>query len=142
MLKETVQQLDREIQKKRHTEMSEKQDAIVGLLASLNESINGLKPAIEESSNPMSYYQSGITTGQILKYGAGNLHGLVISGVINNSVITLYDNISASGTIIWSSGAIGSQTQPFDLEFHNLPFSTGLTLVISGANSNVLVAYE
>jgi len=96
----------------------------------------------ELSSQPTSKFQSGITAGVVLKYGAGNLHGLTISNVTNTSVITLYDNTASSGTIIWSSGSMGAQTQPFDLELHDIPFSNGLTLVISGAASNVLVAYE
>lgn len=91
---------------------------------------------------PMSYYQSGTTAGVVLKYGAGTIHGLIVSGVVNNSVITLYDNTAASGTVIWSSGAMGAQTTPLGLEFHDISFSNGLTLVIGSANSNCLVIYE
>lgn len=94
------------------------------------------------STQPTSKFQSGTTAGLVLKYGAGNIHGLIVSAIINNSVITLYDNTAASGTVIWASGAMGAQTQPFGLEFHDISFSTGLTLVISAANCNVLVAYE
>ena len=93
-------------------------------------------------TNPTSKYQSGTTAGLVLKYGAGALRGVVISGVANNSVITLYDNTAASGTVIWSYGTMGSQTQPYDLDFKTLPFSIGLTLVISGASSNITVIYE
>lgn len=93
-------------------------------------------------TQPISRYQSGTTAGLILKYGPGNLHGLIIGGVAQNSVITLYDNTAASGTIIWASGTMGAQTQPFALDFHSLPFSTGLTLVISGASSSVTIIYE
>lgn len=89
----------------------------------------------------ISDYQSGQTAEKILKYGAGELKIAVISGVANNSVITLYDNISTSNTL-WSSGAMGAQTQPFSLDFGGLPFSTGLTLSISGANSNITTVYE
>jgi hypothetical protein len=78
----------------------------------------------------------------VLKYNAGNLHKLIISGVVNNAVITLYDNTSAGGTILWASGAMGAQTQPFDLDFDATPFSIGLTLVISAANANCMVIYE
>lgn len=94
------------------------------------------------STQPISAFQSGTTAGRVLKYGAGNLHGLVVSGVVNNSDIILYDNTAASGTILWESGAMGAQTQPFPLDMHEIPFSNGLTLVISGANSNVFIAYE
>jgi hypothetical protein len=90
----------------------------------------------------ISKYQSGTIAGLILKYGAGELKRAIISGVVNNSVITLYDNTAASGTILWSSGTMGAQTQPFSLDFGDLPFSTGLTLAITGANSNITVVYE
>jgi hypothetical protein len=96
----------------------------------------------ELMTQPISKYQSGTTAGLVLKYGAGNLHALVISGVVNNSVVTLYDNTAASGTIIWASGSMGAQTTPFSLDFHLLPFSTGLTLVIATANCNATVIYE
>lgn len=87
-------------------------------------------------------YQSGTTAGLVLKYGAENIHGMVISAVTQNAVITLYDNTAASGTTIWSSCIMSAQTQPFDLEMHNIPFSVGLTMAITGANCNVLIAYE
>lgn len=93
-------------------------------------------------TQPRSKYQSGTTAANIHKYGPGTLHGVIISGVAQNSVITLYDNVAASGTIIWSSGTMGSQTQPFSLEFHDLPFSIGLTLAITGASSNITTVYE
>ena len=63
-------------------------------------------------------------------------------GVVDNAQVVLYDNTAASGTILWDSGTMGSQTIPFDINFHSLPFSNGLTLVISAANCNVLVIYE
>lgn len=93
-------------------------------------------------TQPTSKYQSGTTAGLVLKYGTGNLHGLVVSGVANNSVITLYDNTAASGTVLWSSGSMGALTTPFALDFQDLPFFTGLTLEIASANSNVTVIYE
>lgn len=93
-------------------------------------------------TQPISKLQVGTTAGLVLKYGSGNLHGVTISAVTQNSAITLYDNTAASGTVLWASGAMGAQTQPFDLEFHNIPFSIGLTLVIASANANVLVVYE
>lgn len=93
-------------------------------------------------SQPTSKYQSGTTAGLILKYGAGNVHGISISGIINNSVVTLYDNTAASGTILWSSGAMTNQTVPLSIDLKGLPFYTGLTLVISSANSNATIIYE
>lgn len=65
-----------------------------------------------------------------------------MSGVAQNSRVIFYNNTAASGTILWDSGAMGAQTQPFSLDMGHLPFDIGLTLVISGANSNVTVVYE
>ncbi len=102
-------------------------------------SIRRLGPLI---SQPISNYQSGTTAGLVLKYGAGNLHSVIISGVVNNSVVTLYDNTAASGTVIWSSGAMGTNTVPFAIDLKGLPFYTGLTLVIATAASDCTVIYE
>ena len=109
-----------------------------------NAAISRLGPL---QSQPASYYQSGTTAGQILKYGAGNLHQLNISGITNGSIVTLYDNTSATGTIIYSSGTMSiivnqSNNLPISLDFKGAPFFNGLTLVISGANSNATVIYE
>ena len=94
-------------------------------------------------TSPTSDYQSGTTAGKILKYGAGLVHGLGISGVANTSVITLYDNIAASGTVLWASGTMSNKTEPFSLTFNKgLPFFTGLTLVIATAASTLTTLYE
>ena len=94
-------------------------------------------------TSPASDYQSGTTAAKILKYGAGMVNELAISGVANNSVITLYDNTAASGTILYSTGAMPANTTPFVISFEKgLPFFTGLTLVISGASSTVTTLYE
>lgn len=93
-------------------------------------------------NQPTSKYQSGTTAGVVCKYGSGCLHGIAISGVTNNSTITLYDNTAASGTVLWSSGAMAALTQPFHVPFNGIPFFTGLTLVIAAANSTVTLSYE
>jgi len=93
-------------------------------------------------NQPTSHYQSGTTAGVVFKYGPGNLHGVAISGVSNNSVITLYDNVASSGSVLWSSGSMSAQTIPFSLNLFGIPFSIGLTLVIASANSTVTVMYE
>lgn len=91
---------------------------------------------------PQHFFQSGITAGQTLKIGPGGLQGMLISNVTNNASVTLYDSLTASGTIIWQSGAMGAQTIPFSLDFKGISFNTGLVLVISGAACNALVLYE
>lgn len=93
-------------------------------------------------TQPTSFFQQGITAGVTLKLSAGNLHGLVISNITNNANVTLYDNTSAAGTVIFSTGAMAANTTPFSLDLKNLPFFIGLTLVIATANCNCLVMYE
>jgi len=54
------------------------------------------------------------------------MHGIAVSGVINNAVITLYDNTTNSGTILWASGTQGANAVPYSIDFKGLPFFTGL----------------
>lgn len=92
-----------------------------------------------------SYFQQRSTTdiGVLLKNGIGSLHSLVISGVVNNSVVTLYDGTSTAGTVMWSSGAMSNQTVPFTVPFNTgIQFVNGLYLSITAANCNCLVMYE
>lgn len=94
-------------------------------------------------TQPKSFYQAGTVTAQVLKRGPGLLHGLAVSGVAVNSNITLYDNTTNSGTILFSTGAMGANTVPFNIDFgQGAPFQTGLTLNIATANSNATTRYE
>lgn len=93
-------------------------------------------------TQPISKYQAGTTAALVLKYGAGNLHELVVSGVVNNAVITLYDNTTNSGTILFSTGSMTANTVPFAIDLKGAPFSIGLTLAITVANANATVVYE
>ena len=89
-----------------------------------------------------SNYQSGTTAGVTLKQGAGNLHGGIISDVVAGSIITIYDSLSATGKVIYASGSMEKKTNPFNIDFYKLQFSTGLTLAITVQNSNVTLVYE
>lgn len=117
----------------------------VGSVATCSATVMTISRYGTPNSQAKSFFQQGTTAGVLLKTGAGALHLLNISGVVNNSVISLYDGTSSSGTLLWTSGAMGTQTQPFNLSFDGQGgtiFSTGLFLVISGANSNCFVKYE
>lgn len=94
------------------------------------------------NSAPVSRYSTGTTAGLNLKAGPGNIHSIIVSGVGNNSVVTLYDNTAATGTILWSSGTMGASTVPFALDLKGVSFSIGLTLVVATASTNVTVIYE
>jgi hypothetical protein len=93
-------------------------------------------------TQPTSKYQAGTTAGVVCKYGAGNLQSLILSNITAGSVVTLYDNTAASGTILFSSGAMAEKTFPFALDFKGIPFSIGLTLVIATQISDATVIYE
>lgn len=93
-------------------------------------------------SQPISIFQSGTTAGIVCKVGSGNVRKITLSSVVNNAVVTLYDNTAASGTIIWSSGALGAQTNPSTFDLDRGPFNIGLTLVVSGAAANVYLTFE
>lgn len=87
-------------------------------------------------------YQAGTTTGHVLKIGPGNVRSIVLSGVAAGSVITLYDNTAASGTILFSTGSMPAGPLPQTLDLGMIAFNTGLTLVISTAAANALVIYD
>lgn len=89
-----------------------------------------------------SYFQQGLTAGVTIKLGAGNLQGVVLSGITNNSVLTIYDNTAASGTVIWTSGPLTSNGLPFFIDTKGIVFSTGLSITITGAALNALIMYE
>lgn len=77
----------------------------------------------------------------VVKSGAGTLHLLSINKAVLSSVITIYDNTAASGTIlaIITNPAVLLATQatiPFDVAF-----SIGLTIVTSAAD-DLTVAYR
>jgi hypothetical protein len=93
-------------------------------------------------AQPQTFYQAGTTAGVQVKLGAGNVRKAVVSNVSNTATITLYDGTSTGGRVIWSSGSMGAQTQPFSLDFDKGPFTTGLFLVISGAAANVYVTFD
>jgi hypothetical protein len=97
------------------------------------------------SSQAKTYFQQGTTAGVQLKIGPGAIHILNISGVVNSSVVTLYDGTSTAGTVIWASGSMSNQTVPFGVPLDSsggTAFENGLFLAITGAASNCFVKYE
>jgi hypothetical protein len=98
-------------------------------------------------TQPTSYYLAATNgTGTVLKYGAGNLHSLVVGSVAaSGAIITLRDGTSASGSIITSFNITfpgGGNFNPSSFDFKGLPFYTGLFLVSSGQNASITVIYE
>ena len=69
------------------------------------------------------------------------IHHENISGTASSGSVSV--NTVAAGTVLWTSGSMGAQTQPFTIDFiKGLPFFTGLTFDIVTANSTVTIVYE
>lgn len=93
-------------------------------------------------TSPTSYYHAtGTTAGVNLKIGAGNLHMIILSNVINNSVITISDSITTTTPTIFALTS-GAQAQPLTIDMGGLSFSTGLRLTVATQNASVVVVYE
>jgi hypothetical protein len=98
----------------------------------------------KNQTQPYAVQQSGTVAALILKRGPGLLHTLGISGVVNNSVVALWDGITAASpsTLVYTTGSMGANTVPFSVDLHEVGFYNGLTLAITTANSSVTVVYE
>jgi len=112
-------------------------------------SCSSVSASVSRYGTPISQakttFQQGLTAGRILKLGVGSIHRLVVSGVVNNSVVSLYDGTSTAGILLWSSGAMTNQTVPFNVDFDGsggTAFNTGLFLTITAQNSNCFIKYE
>jgi hypothetical protein len=93
-------------------------------------------------SQPTSYYHAlGQTAGTQLKLSAGNLHSLILSNVVDGSVITLSDSTSAATPVIFKVTALSTQVV-LPIDFKGLPFFFGLRLTIGTQNCSAVVIYE
>jgi hypothetical protein len=92
----------------------------------------------EAESEPTYKYISGAGT-TVLRYSPGKLHKLIISDGANGSSISIYDGVSAAGTLmaVLNTATI-STVASVDFE---CPYFTGLTIVVTNA-VNFTVIYE
>ena len=91
---------------------------------------------------PTSYYHAtGTTAGVNLKLGAGNIHNIIISNVVNNSVITLSDSITTTTPTLFALTS-AAQAQPLSIDMAGIPFDYGLRLTVATQNASVVVNYE
>lgn len=100
--------------------------------------INGL--ALVEQRYSFVNITSAATT--VVKNGAGFLHLLIVGTPIASATIQLYDNTAASGTKIGliTLGATLANDPPGSFRY-DIVFSTGLTIVTSGA-TDITVSYR
>ena len=98
-------------------------------------------------TRPVSWFgqRVGANLSANLKLGPGVIHSITFSNIKNNSVVTLYDNTTASGTVIWSSGVFDKPVQsnnfPFTLNISGVYF-TALSIALTGADISAFVIYE
>ena len=74
---------------------------------------------------------SGATT--TAKSSAGRLNTVCMNSQVNGLVITLYDNTTATGTVI-ATITPPNGTQPFCMNYGGILFTTGLTIVVNNAS--------
>lgn len=108
-------------------------------------------PVAVQMRNNTSARITGNTTSTV-KSGAGVLHAVVINDNTTSGTLTIYDNTSGSGTILFqlecgspSGGILSSSGRPgpFSTGALGLEFTTGLTVVTSGSTSNdVTIVYK
>lgn len=96
--------------------------------------------AVEQAGALFSNITTGTTT--TVKSGKGILHKIVLNTYVAAATITIYDNTAASGTKIGTLTLPATITgdTPITLPY-DLQFSTGLTLVTSGA-TDITVIYR
>ncbi len=75
----------------------------------------------------------------VVKSGSGRLNALVFNSGTSSSIVTIYDNIVASGTIIATINPANSG--PFYLQY-NAEFSTGLTVTTTVSATDITVLYQ
>ena len=80
-----------------------------------------------------------------LKYGPGNLHKIVVNNSPTSAgTVTVYDNTVGSGTKIATITLVRQAplNQAYTIDFNDLPFSNGLTLVTATQAGDITVIYE
>lgn len=81
---------------------------------------------------------TGATTTTV-KSGPGRLNAIVMNGGTSSTRITIYDNTTATGTLIATINPANSG--PFYLQY-NAEFSTGLTIVTIVSSTDITVLYQ
>lgn len=80
-------------------------------------------------------------TTTLVKTGAGFLHALAINTPAVNGVITIYDNVAASGTKIATITQPAALTDGAQTIIYDIEFSTGLTILTATAAQDLTVSY-
>lgn len=92
------------------------------------------------NTSPIGKNLTAVNTSQILKYGAGMLHRIIVGTPVNNKTVSVYDNVTGTGNPIIVLTLPNSAT-PFVMEM-GVPFFTGLNVVPNDTGLNINVVYE
>lgn len=90
-----------------------------------------------QSDNTFSYTHISTQTTTVAKPAAGVLHSININTGAASAVATVYDSLTGSGTVI----AVVSGANPLQF-MYDVAFLTGLTIVTSGGNADITVAWR
>jgi hypothetical protein len=95
-------------------------------------------------NQPQSVRINTLTT-TVCKYGPGNLHEIIVGTMpTGDGLVTIYDNITNTGTVIWA-GVLrtpNNQNPAFAIDFKGLPFNIGLCIVTATNATDLTVVYE
>lgn len=80
-------------------------------------------------------------TTTVLRSGGGILHTITINKPVANSVITVYDNTAASGTVIATITLPATLLQDCITLTYDAHFTVGLTVVTATGASDITVSY-
>ena len=81
-------------------------------------------------------------TTTLVKTGMGVLHSIVVNKAVASGVITIYDNTSAGSPIIATITMPGTLHADQIVLKYDCAFTTGLTIVTSGAAQDITVTYS
>lgn len=114
--------------------------SIVGALVAGNTGLG--TTAVEETGRPF-INMVGATTNNAIKTGHGFLHTVVINTPVANGSVAIYDGVTAAGTPIATITlpAVLLNQGPNQATF-DAAFTTGLTIVTTGAGLNATATYR
>lgn len=78
-------------------------------------------------------------TTTVVKGDSGILHTITFNKPVATTVLTVYDNTAASGTVI-ATITVPASPMPVTLKY-DVAFGTGLTIVSATAASDITVSY-
>ncbi len=89
---------------------------------------------------PQYKYITGVSTAQVLKYGGGILHTIMVGTSVATKKVTIWDDTTGSTTQLGEL-TMPAGTEPFSMDLH-CPFFSGLTVTPNDTGLKLTVVYE